>query len=250
MSSTAKPVIGVISCTRPVEGEDAYIVKTRYVNAVARYANAVPLICPSIATEGDAAAMVARLDAILLTGSNSNMEPHHYGAEAGRTPFDPGRDSMSALLIKAALAAGKPVFGICRGLQEINVALGGTLVDQRDATDQPSLQHHAPEDASLEEMFGHSHSVEIVPGTPLADITGAQSIDINSVHFQTLGRLGKDLVVNARAADGVVEAVSATSGAATILAVQWHPEWHPEKRPHDLAFWRKVGEIARSAARR
>ncbi|HLV82479.1 MAG TPA: gamma-glutamyl-gamma-aminobutyrate hydrolase family protein, partial [Devosia sp.] len=166
------------------------------------------------------------------------------------TPFDPGRDSMSALLIKAALAAGKPVFGICRGLQEINVALGGTLVDQRDATDQPSLQHHAPEDASLEEMLAHSHSVEIVPGTPLADIAGTQSIDINSVHFQTLGLLGKGLVVNARAADGVVEAVSATSGAATILAVQWHPEWHPETRPHDLAFWRKVGEIARSAARR
>lgn len=249
MSSIRKPIIGVISCNRTVEGENAYTVKTRYVDAVARYANAVPLICPSLAGVEDAAAIMERLDAILLTGSNSNIEPDRYGATSGRAPFDPARDAMSEALTKAAMAAGKPVFGICRGLQEINVALGGTLVDQRD---QPAVEiaHHAPDGVSLTDMFGHGHMAEVVPGTPMARIAGGGPIEINSVHFQTVGRLGDGLVVNARAPDGVVEAISSTAASSPVLAVQWHPEWQPERRPHDLAFWREVGEIARSAANR
>lgn len=249
MSTLRKPVIGIISCNRTVEGENAYTVKTRYVDAVARYADAAPLICPSLDQVGNAAAIVERLDAILLTGSNSNIEPARYGAASGRAPFDPARDAMSEALVKAAVAAGKPVFGVCRGLQEINVALGGTLVDQRDAP-VAGLSHHAPDGVTLEAMFGHGHLAEPVPGTPLAKIVGDKSIAINSVHFQTIGRLGEGLVVNARAPDGVVEAISSVAGTSPILAVQWHPEWRPEARSHDLAFWREVGEIARSVASR
>jgi putative glutamine amidotransferase len=248
MTISPKPVIGVIS-NHVVEDEGAYVVKARYVDAVARYADAVPLICPSVEDVSDAAAIVARLDAILLTGATSNIEPGRYGAASGRAPFDPARDGMAAALIAAAMAAGKPVFGICRGLQEINVALGGTLVDQRDGSNQ-ELAHHAPDGVDLDAMFAHGHSVEVVPGTPLAAIAGAGSFAVNSVHFQTIGALGKGLVVNARAGDGVVEAVSSTGTAAPILAVQWHPEWRPEGRAHDLAFWRNVGEIARQYAGR
>lgn len=249
MLSSEKPVIGVISCNRLVEGEDAYIVKTRYVDAVARYADAVPLICPSLDDITGAAAVVDRLDAILLTGSNSNIAPDRYGAASGRAPFDPARDAVSAALIKAAIAAGKPVFGICRGLQEINVALGGTLVDQRDGA-TPALAHHAADGVSLEDMFAYGHPVSLVPGTPLSSLTGEDSILINSVHYQSVDRLGEGLVVNAVAPDGVVESVSSTSGASPILAVQWHPEWRPESRPHDLAFWREVGRIARQTTNR
>lgn len=249
MPSTSKPVIGVISCNRTVEGENAYTVKTRYVDAVARYADAVPLICPSIDTEDNAAIVMERLDAILLTGSNSNIEPARYGAASGRAPFDPARDAMSSALIRASIAAGKPVFGICRGLQEINVALGGTLVDQRDDP-AATLGHHAPDGVSLDVMFSHGHMAEPVSGTPLARIVGDKPIAVNSVHFQAIGRLGEGLVVNALAPDGVVEAVSAVDGTAPILAVQWHPEWRPEARAHDLAFWHAVGEIARQAANR
>lgn len=243
MTSSAKPVIGVIS-NHIVEDEGAYIVKARYVDAVARHADAVPLICPALEDVRDAAAMVGRLDALLLTGATSNIEPAHYGAAAGRAPFDPARDGMAAALIAAAIAAGKPVFGICRGLQEINVALGGTLVDQRDGSNQ-QVFHHAPEGAELDAMFAYGHEVEVVPGTPLAAIAGEKKLAVNSVHFQSIGRLGKGLVVNARAGDGVVEAVSSTGTAAPILAVQWHPEWRPEGRAHDLAFWRNVGAVAR-----
>ncbi|WIJ25095.1 gamma-glutamyl-gamma-aminobutyrate hydrolase family protein [Devosia sp. RR2S18] len=244
MHNNTKPLIGVISCTRSVEGEEAYIVKTRYADAVARYAHAVPVICPGLEATQDAEALVARLDAILLTGSNSNIEPARYGANSGRSPFDRRRDAMTDALVSAALKAGKPVFGICRGLQEINVALGGTLMDQRDSSMQ-DLLHHAPDGADLDAMFGHAHIATPVPGTPLAVLLGDEPLRINSVHYQTVGTLGAGLVVNATAEDGVVEAISSAPGAPSLLAVQWHPEWRPEGRAHDLLFWEEVGRIAR-----
>jgi len=244
MPIPAKPVIGVIACNRMVEGEAAQTVKARYVEAVQKYAGAIPLICPSIDDAAQAETIISRLDAILLTGSNSNIEPSRYGGETGRAPFDPNRDGMSRALILTAIAARKPVFGVCRGLQEINVALGGTLVDQRDGgtIEHP---HHAPDGVSLEEMFGFGHEVVVEPGSVLAEVTGATRLPVNSVHYQMIGALGEGLVVNARAEDGVVEAVSSAPDTSPILAVQWHPEWRPDNRPHDLAFWRRVGEISR-----
>lgn len=249
MTSSAKPVIGVISCNRTVDDEPAYTVKSRYVDAVWRYADAVPLICPSLADASDAATVVARLDAILLTGSSSNIEPSRYGASIGRTPFDPARDGMSAALIAAAMAVGKPVFGICRGLQEINVALGGTLKDQRDEG-AVGLQHHAADGVSLDAMFGHGHGVVPVAGTTMERIAGGRAMAVNSVHYQSIDALGQGLLVNATAEDGVVEAVSSLPGATPILAVQWHPEWQPDGRPHDLAFWQELGRMTREAVHR
>jgi len=245
MSQNAKPVIGVISCNRIVEGEEAYTVKRRYVDAVARYADAVPVIIPSLGEADAAAALLERLDAILLTGSNSNIEPERYGAASGRAPFDPRRDGTSAALILAAGRMGKPVFGVCRGLQEINVALGGTLRDQRDS-DHEVMQHHAPDGVDLEAMFSHAHGARAKADTPLAGVVGTAPITINSVHYQAIDRLGDGLLVNAEADDGVIEAISSLPGAAPILAVQWHPEWRPDGRAHDLAFWREVGRVARS----
>lgn len=249
MSTSHKPVIGVISCNRSVDDEPAYTVKSRYVDALWRYADAVPVICPSISHVDDAAALIDRLDAILLTGASSNIEPERYGSVTGRAPFDPSRDAMSAALITAAIASGKPVFGICRGLQEINVALGGTLKDQRDSA-STAFQHHAPDGVSLEDMFIYGHVVAPVVGTVMDRIAGGKPMAVNSVHYQAIDALGRGLVVNATADDGVVEAVSSRPGEAPILAVQWHPEWRPDGRPHDLAFWREIGHIAREAANR
>lgn len=246
MSSSRKPVIGIISCNRIVEGESAYTVKNRYVDAVARYADAVPLICPSLEDSSNAALVVERLDAILLTGSNSNIAPRRYGARDGRGPYDANRDGMSAALIAAATVVGKPVFGICRGLQEINVALGGTLQDHRDGGEH-GFPHHAPDDAGLDDMFAFGHRVEAVPGSLLADIVGSEPIAVNSVHYQAIGTLAPGLIANAKASDGVIEAISSSPGASPILAVQWHPEWRPDDRPHDLAFWREIGRIARKS---
>ncbi|WDR06898.1 gamma-glutamyl-gamma-aminobutyrate hydrolase family protein [Devosia rhodophyticola] len=243
-----KPIIGVIACTRSIEGEPAQTVKLRYLEGVAHLADAIPLIIPSNQPQENATSIVERLDAVLLTGSNSNIDPTHYGSPVpGQVPIDKERDSYSIALIKAAMAAGKPVFGICRGLQEINVAMGGTLTDLR-VTGTNAPRHHAPDGVSIGEMFGHSHEIAVRPDTPLFAATGAEALKVNSVHFQTIDRLGDNLEVNATGPDGVIEAISGTDTRAPVFAVQWHPEWQPANRPHDVAFWRYVGETARNHA--
>ncbi|MEO8756655.1 MAG: gamma-glutamyl-gamma-aminobutyrate hydrolase family protein [Devosia sp.] len=240
------PIIGVIACGREVEGEAAQATRDRYLEAVFDYAAAAPLMIPTNQPAANAAAIVARLDAMLLTGSNSNIDPVRYGsANAVRQPVDPGRDIFSTALILAAVSAGKPILGVCRGLQEINVAFGGTLRDMRSDADQVAL-HHAPDGASLETMFAHEHGIEIVPDTPLAQIAGTTGFRVNSVHFQTIYRLGTGLEIAAISSDGIVEAVFATSTPGPVIAVQWHAEWRPAGRPHDLALWAYLGEIARA----
>ena len=244
-SQLHRPVIGVIACGRTVEGEPAQAVKLRYLEGVERHAQAVPLIVPTNQPPSGAADIVARLDAVLLTGSSSNIAPRHYGSEApGRAPSDAGRDDFGQALIRAAITAAKPVFGICRGLQEINVALGGTLKDLR-ASIGPD-QHHAPEEASLEDMFGFSHAISVVPNSTLHRVTQAGELKVNSVHYQAIDRLGDGLTVNATGPSGIIEAIAATTTPAPVFAVQWHPEWRPENRPHDLSFWHYLGEAARS----
>ena len=240
-----RPVIGVIACGRTVEGEPAQAVKHRYIEAVEKFADAIPVIVPSNQDVGHAADLVARLDAVMLTGSNSNIAPRHYGSTgAGQEPIDDSRDDFSLALIHAAITAAKPVFGICRGLQEINVALGGTLRDLREA--EQGDVHHAPPDVSLEEMFGFEHEIDLVPTGVLHRVVEADRLRVNSVHFQAIDRLGEGLVVNARGPEGVIEAVAASHTPAPVFAVQWHPEWRPEGRAHDLAFWHYLSEAARA----
>ncbi|MGV3573909.1 MAG: gamma-glutamyl-gamma-aminobutyrate hydrolase family protein [Devosia sp.] len=240
-----RPLIGVIACERQVEGEPAQAVKHRYLEAVERFAKAVPIIIPTNQSEDNAAEIVLRLDALLLTGSGSNIEPSRYGsAKPAQAPTDRGRGLFGHALIRAAVDAGKPVFGICRGLQEINVALGGTLRDLRES--DLAQVHHAPADADLDDTFAHGHQVDVVAGSMLQRFSGSETLAVNSVHYQAIDRLAEGLAVNATGPEGVVEAISATGTAAPVFAVQWHPEWRPEGRPHDLAFWNYLGEVARA----
>lgn len=239
------PVIGVIACGRVVESEPAQAVKHRYLEAVERYAQAIPLIVPSNQSMDHVADIVARLDAVLLTGSNSNIAPRHYGSRnEGQAPVDDGRDTLSQALIHAAITAAKPVFGICRGLQEINVALGGTLRDLRGVGMADG--HHAAPDASLADMFAFGHDIEVTANGMLRRYAKAGRLSVNSVHFQAIDRLADGLVVNATGPQGVIEALAATNTPAPVFAVQWHPEWQPADRPHDLAFWHYLGEAARA----
>jgi putative glutamine amidotransferase len=242
------PIIGVIACGREVEGEPAQAVKHRYLDAVSRYAHAVPVVVPTNQQPENASALVARLDAILLTGSNSNIVPSRYGSTAeAQLPRDDARDAFSAALIRAAIAAKKPVFGICRGLQEINVALGGSLNDLRAGEADRSGTHHAVQGAALGDMFGHRHELRIAPNSQLSRLAGTDQLTVNSVHFQTIDRLGDGLVVEATGPDGVIEAISGKATASPVFAVQWHPEWQPDGRPHDQAFFAYLGDSARAA---
>ena len=142
------------------------------------------------------------------------------------------------------LALGRPVFGICRGLQELNVIFGGTL--RRDTSSHPDLlAHHAPKDVSFNDMFHHSHAVELTPGGVLARHLGRNRLSVNSVHFQGVDKLGAGLTVEARAPDGVVEAFSAQVNNAPVLAVQWHPEWDAATNADAQSYFQLLGRALR-----
>ncbi len=249
-SAGPRPVLGLICCTRDVGLELGQAVVNRYVLAAARHARASTLLAPSLAGAAEAADIAPRLDGLLLTGSPSNVETRRYGDvdPHAQGPFDADRDEMALRLTDAIIAAGKPVFGVCRGLQELNVAFGGTL--RRDLGDEPSrhldgIGHHAPDDASLDELFAHEHEVTLRPGGVLARRFGADRLRVNSVHYQGVDRLGAGLTPEAAAPDGVVEAFSADVGEARVLAVQWHPEWDADRNSQSAGFFDLLGRALR-----
>jgi putative glutamine amidotransferase len=193
-----------------------------------------------------AAEVAPRLDGILLTGSPSNVATARYGDDGGDGPFDEGRDEIALSMVERMIDAQKPVFGICRGFQEINVALGGTL--RRDASANDDLiRHHAPDDVGFDAMFDHRHPVELESGGWLASAYGKPALDVNSVHYQGIGRLADGLSVEARAPDGLIEAYSARPNGAPLLAVQWHPEWGTEKDPDSQTYFHLLGKALRGA---
>ena len=242
-----RPVLGIIACNRIVGTEVAQTVINRYATAAMRHADCAALIIPSLPDYMRAAEVVGRLDGVLLTGTPSNVEPALYGdASEGEGPFDPDRDRMMTELVEAVIAARRPLFGICRGFQEINVALGGTLRRDTSANDE-LLHHHAPDGVSFDGMFDHRHPVDLVAGGMLASAYDRPSLDVNSVHFQGVGELADGLRVEARAADGLVEAFSARPNGAPLLAVQWHPEWATDDDSDSQAYFRLLGRALRGA---
>ena len=246
--SANRPVAGVICCTRTVGIEPAQAVMNRYVAGAMKYADAAALLVPSMPELMKASEVAARLDGLMLTGSPSNMDPALYGQDVPDAPgpFDAARDAMTRDLIQAMLDLGRPVFGVCRGFQEINVAFGGTL--RRDmATSEHLIDHHAPDDVAFDAMFDHVHAVTLERDGVLARAFGVQAAVVNSVHYQGVDRLGEGLSVEAWSEDDVVEAVSATVNGAPVLAVQWHPEWKPERNPQSQAFFQVFGRALRGA---
>ncbi len=238
-----RPVLGIMCCNRTVGVESAQAVMNRYATAAMRHADAAALLVPAMPELMRADEVAGRLDGLLLTGSPSNVEPVRYGdGAAGDGPFDPPRDAMTKALVDAMLALGRPVFGVCRGFQELNVAFGGTL--RRDLGSTP-LPHHAPDDVRFDAMFAHEHPVALAPGGILARAFGREALTVNSVHFQGVDRLAPGLTAEAYAPDGVVEAVSAQINGAPILAVQWHPEWDTDSRPDSQTFFHLLGRALR-----
>ena len=243
---TTRPVLGVIACNRQVGTEPAQAVMERYIRAAMTYADVAALIIPSLPDLMTAAEVAPRLDGILLTGSPSNVATARYGDDGGDGPFDEGRDKIALSMVERMIDAQKPVFGICRGFQEINVALGGTLRRDTSANDD-LIRHHAPDDVSFDAMFDHRHPVELESGGWLASAYGKPALDVNSVHYQGIGRLADGLSIEARAPDGLIEAYSARPNGAPLLAVQWHPEWGTEKDLDSQTYFHLLGKALRGA---
>jgi putative glutamine amidotransferase len=239
-----RPLVGIICCNRQIGVETAQAVMNRYVHGVTRHAGADVVLIPALEPGQDIASIVRRLDAVLLTGSLSNLQPARSGAADGTGPYDPHRDALAVALLAAAARHNKPLFGICRGLQEINVGSGGTLRADLAAI---SDMHHAPADVDFAGMFDHTHDVALAPDGVLAGITGHASLTVNSVHYQGISRLAPGLTVEATAPDGLIEAVSGRSGNAPLLGVQWHPEWNADNDENSRAFFALLGQSARSS---
>lgn len=246
MTKPLRPVLGISCCNRQVGEEQAQAVMNRYVFSALPYADAAGLLIPATPDLFSAREVAPRLDGLLLTGSPSNVGSDRYGplVEDAPGPFDPARDEMTKRLIDAMVELGKPVFGICRGFQEINVAFGGTL--RRDMAEHPDLMvHHAIGDMSIADMFLHRHDVMLTPGGMLRRAYGADKLDIISVHFQGVDKLGAGLRVEATAPDGVIEAASTHVNGAPVLAVQWHPEWRADENPQSQTFFKIMGRALR-----
>jgi putative glutamine amidotransferase len=246
----ARPLIG-IPADRRIFGDHAFhMVGEKYAQAVIEAAHAVPLLIPALAEELRFDELLDQLDGLLFTGSPSNVEPHHYQGppSAPGTLHDPARDATTLPLIRRAVEAGVPVFGICRGFQEMNVAYGGTL-HQRVHEVPGHLDHRDDESQPLEVQYGPVHDVILEPGGVLRSLTGDDRIRVNSLHSQGIERLGGELAVEARAPDGLVEAFRVTGARRFALAVQWHPEWRAMSNPFSRALFAAFGAAATERAK-
>ena len=245
-----KPLIGVPACVRSLDDQPFHVVGEKYITAVGLGAEGVPLVVPSLGEAHDIEDLVDRLDGLLVTGSPSNVDPKLYGASLSRpdSPGDPARDATTLPLIRRAIAVGLPLFCICRGIQELNVALGGSL--HQEVHKLPGkLDHRMPKDLPFAERYVPRHAVRLAPGGRLARLLGEEEITVNSLHWQAIDRLAESLVVEATAPDGVVEAVSARGAPGFVLAVQWHPEFRVLENPVSARLFRAFGDAARAYAR-
>src|SRR3954469_11052396 len=224
-----KPLVWLPACHRNLDLSDPggyTVLADRYAAAVCEL-GLQPVLFP-MAGAADVAHLLALVDGVLLTGSPSNVEATHFGGSALSTDrLDPRRDALTMALVRAAISMGTPLLGVCRGLQEMNVALGGSLHQQVHA--EPGLiDHREPEDEDLAVQFAERHDVLLEPGSAFAQWAGGTKAKVNSLHGQGIKRLGSRLVAEAHAPDGLIEGVRVERAEAFAFGVQWHPEWRHE----------------------
>jgi putative glutamine amidotransferase len=224
-----------------------HVAGDKYAAALLDAAGCMPVIIPAIARELELAELLDSLDGLLFMGSPTNIEPHHYQGEPSEpgTLHDAHRDATTLPLLPRAVAAGVPVFGICRGCQEMNVAYGGTLWQKLQEVAGLMDHRDDPEDP-LDVQYGPAHDVQLTPGGLLQRLAGgAARVAVNSLHWQGVRELGTGLVVEARAEDGVIEAFRDPNARRFALAVQWHPEWQALQNEFSVALFAEFGASCR-----
>lgn len=222
--------VGIPACRKMVGLHPYHCVGEKYLLALTQTVGAVPLLLPGLGSQVAISDYLDNIDGLLLTGSYSNVEPHHYGqnqqVEDGM--IDPARDDLTLNLIREAVARDLPVLGICRGFQEIIVAFGGSLHQKVHATGRHQ-DHREDKNLTLDEQYDLSHPITLQPGGILAGVWPEPEVMVNSLHGQGADQLGDQLHIEATAPDGLVEAVSLPGKA--LLGVQWHPEWKVLENP-------------------
>ncbi|MGJ8618033.1 MAG: gamma-glutamyl-gamma-aminobutyrate hydrolase family protein [Sulfitobacter sp.] len=243
----ARPVVGIIG--------NSYLLNDQYPvhaggqmnsDAVAGVSDCIPLIIPSDPRHVSVGELLEICDGFLLTGGRPNVHPEEYGeAETiAHGEFDRARDAIALPLVRACVERGQPFLGICRGFQEVNVAMGGTLYPEiRDLPGR--MNHRMPPDGSLEEKFELRHDVIFNEGGVFHDVMGAQMVRTNTLHGQGIKEPGPRVVIDGHADDGTPEAIYVQGAAGFTLAVQWHPEWDAANDPVSRPLFERFGDAAR-----
>ncbi len=239
-----RPIVGIIS--------NSYLINDQYpahangamnTDAVAQVSGAIPLTFPADPAAVEIDELLDVFDGFLFTGGRPNVHPEEYGAAETEAhgAFDRARDRVALPLIRAAVDRGQPVFGICRGFQEVAVAFGSTL--HPEIRDLPGRDNHRmPPDGTLEEKFALRHAVRFTEGGPFARLMGAAEVQTNTLHGQGIDVAGPRVKVDGRAPDGTAEAIWIEGARGFALAVQWHPEWNAARDPVSRVLFEAFGE--------
>lgn len=224
--TSSHPLVGCVCNHRIIAGRPRQMADESYLNAVREGVGALPLLIPALDPPIPVEYVLEAVDGLIFTGSASNVAPHRYGGPIPRkdTLLDERRDATTLPLLKAAIAAGKPVLCVCRGFQELNVALGGTL-HQHVHEVKGRFDHRELSHASPDVQFGPAHPVTVNEGGLLARIVPRRGFSVNSLHSQGIDKLAPALFADAEALDGQIEAVSMPGAKGFVLGLQWHPEW-------------------------
>ncbi len=245
--TTIKPIVAVSADRRMLEPHASHVVGEKYLRALIDGSGTLPLVLPALADDIDLDELLDRVDGIALTGSYSNVEPHRYGEKPSRDPgfHDPHRDAMTLPLALRALEKGVPLLAVCRGHQELNVALGGTL--HQNVADVPGYHRHLEnKEDPLDVQYGPAHPVTLMEGSLLRQLAGADTQMVNSLHGQGIAKLGRDVSVEAVADDGLIEAFRVDSAPGFNLSVQWHPEWRVTENKFSMAIFKAFGDACRA----
>lgn len=246
-----KPIVLMTMGTQARKGHDYQVMTHKYITPIVDFADCVPVLVPTCCGTEALDAYLDMADGVYLTGAGSNIDPTLYG-QSNETPGktqDRDRDLFDIPLVQRALARGLPIFGICRGMQEINVALGGDIYQKVYA--EPGFNDHRenPEDP-VEVQYAPVHDVAIASGSWLREALGSDRIRVNSLHGQGLRTLGKGLEAIATADDGLVEAIHGPTLSPFLFAVQWHPEWQAASNPDSVRIFEAFGEACRAQVRK
>ncbi len=243
-----KPLVGITCCNKAF-GEYAtrnHAASDTYVRATDWVVGAAPVLVPANGEAADIGTLVARLDGLILTGSRSNVAPNLYGGpdHPAGTPVDPRRDAVTMALIRAAIERGMPLLAICRGFQELNVALGGTL--HQRLQDLPGrFDHSAPKSPEAAVRVAKRHTVQLLGGGLLRRLVGRDAVMVNSLHNEGIDRLAPGLAPEGLAPDGTVEAARVAAAPGWTLGVQWHPEADAETDEVSRAIFAAFGDAVR-----
>ncbi|MDX5382194.1 MAG: gamma-glutamyl-gamma-aminobutyrate hydrolase family protein [Rhodobacterales bacterium] len=248
----ARPVVGIISNQHLIN--DQYLAHAGGAmnsEAISGVSGCLPLLIPADPRYVSVAELLDTCDGFLLTGGRPNVHPHEYGeAETeAHGAFDRARDAITLPLVRACVDRGQPFLGICRGFQEVNVAMGGSLYPEiRDLPGR--MNHRMPPDGTLEEKFALRHSVKFTEGGVFHRLMGAQEVMTNTLHGQGICRAGARIVIDGHAPDGTPEAIYVKDAPGFTLSVQWHPEWDAANDPVSRPLFTAFGDAVRAWAAR